>query len=253
MSAGGPLQLDLFAHREERVRSVSDADGDHGRRISGLLSMLLPQPVDVVFTRNRSTIVSQRTREGRLQLRLHRIFRLADDEVLGSLARFVGTGDRAASRRLDRFIAAHGDEIRRRAAPPRRPGAAREPAAPELESVLGDVVDRYFGGELDVRIHWARPARRRSASARRRSRALATYCFEDSTIRVNPVLSAPAVPRFVLEWIVFHELLHHVLPVERAGARKRYHTEAFRAFERGFERYEEARRWEKENLEWLLR
>jgi hypothetical protein len=67
------------------------------------------------------------------------------------------------------------------------------------------------------------------------------------------VLDSPRVPRFVLEWIVFHEILHHVLPVERAGTRRRYHTEAFRAFERGFERYEEARAWEKENLEWLLR
>jgi len=193
-------------------------------------------------------------------VRLHRMFRLADDDVLAALARFLGRGDRTASLRLDRFIAEHREEIRARPPSRRRPaerhrgtGIERRSSVHELRAVLGDVVARYFGGEVEVRIRWARVTRRRSGRVRTRSRALATYCFEDCTIRVNPVLDSPKVPRFVVEWIVFHELLHHVLPVERAGARNRYHTDAFRAFERGFERYEEARRWEEENLEWLLR
>lgn len=253
-------QLELFAIPDRPPPAAPDAEIDHGRRIGGLLSMLLPQPVDVVFTGNRSMMISHRQRDGRLEVRLHRMFRLADDEVLAALARFLGRGNRTASSRLDRFIAAHREEIRARPATGRRPagrargtGTDRRPTVHDLRAVLRDVVGRYFGGEVDVRIRWARATRRRSGSVRTRSRALATYCFEDSTIRVNPVLDSPKVPRFVVEWIVFHELLHHVLPVERAGARNRYHTESFRAFERGFERYEEARRWEEENLEWLLR
>jgi hypothetical protein len=259
MDGGRQLRFEFFPAKPRPAREDSDSESDHGRRISGLLSMVLPQPVDVVFTKNRSTMVSQRSRSGRLEVRLHRMFRLADDDVLTALARFLGRGDRLASRRLDRFITAHRDEIDKRTLSrgratggSRRPAAERRSAVHDLEDVLGDVVTRYFGGEIDVRIRWARAVRRHSGRVRTRTRALATYCFEDSTIRVNPVLDSHKVPRFVVEWIVFHELLHHVLPVEREGSRNRYHTDAFRAFERGFERYEEAKRWEEENLEWIL-
>ena len=79
------------------------------------------------------------------------------------------------------------------------------------------------------------------------------YSFDDRVIRVSPVLDAREVPRFVVEWVVYHELLHHVLPVEQAGGRSRYHTRRFKTLERAFAHYDEAKQWEEQNLEWLLR
>ena len=84
------------------------------------------------------------------------------------------------------------------------------------------------------------------------SRALATYNYDTRTIRVSPVLDAPFVPAYVLQWVVYHELLHHLLPVTRSGGRFRYHTHQFRLYERAFRQYEEAKKWEKEHLEQLL-
>lgn len=227
---------------------------EHARRIAGFLSVALPQSADVVFNDNRATMISFRRAQGRITVRLHRMFRHAGERELAALALFLGCRDRRASRALDRFIAAHREEIDSRP----RPRARRRisaGAAHDLAPVLERVRLRYFGGFGDVAICWAgrRPAQRRpGARSGSRSRALATYSFEDRTIRVSKVLDSPEVPEFVLDWVVYHEMLHHVLPTETSSGRRRFHTRRFRALEHAFERYEEARAWEKANLDWLL-
>jgi hypothetical protein len=254
-----PLPVSNGASRVEQGCGASPGDSSRGRvasqrkRISGLLTVLLPHPVDVVFTDNSSTMVSFKERLGRLQVRLHRMFRHADDEVLATLARFVRSRDREASRELDRFIKRHRDEVKPtgRRAPPAGSATGRHQ---DLRAVLRTVCRDYFGGEVDVRICWGRRStRKRRRRGRTRSRALATYSFDARTIRVSPVLDSPDVPGYVLEWIVYHELLHHVLPVEQGSGRSRYHTGRFKALERAFKQYDEAKAWEEENLEWLLR
>ncbi len=251
---GFQLELDLQGARPKAGDSGGpDLLESQRRRIAGFLTFSLPDPVDLTFTDNRSTMISFRSRRGRIAVRLHRMFRSADDRTLEALARYLRGKDVTAESELNGYIAAHRGEIR----------AARTRNAPtrsavgevyDLEEILAGVSARYFGGETKARIHWGRRAqRRRRRRSGRVSRALATYCYDDCTIRVSPVLDSRRVPRHVVEWVVYHELLHHVLPVERAGERSRYHTDSFRALERGFERYEEARRWEEENTEWLLK
>jgi predicted SprT family Zn-dependent metalloprotease len=224
----------------------------HRRRLSGYLSVLLPEPVDVVLNNNRSTMVSFQRRAGRIVVRLHRMFRHADDKMLGVLARFIGAKDRRASAELDRFIAEHRREVHAPVRKRARTFRARGDYF-DLQEILGQLNDEYFGGPLDVRIGWGRRQRRKRRRARTRSRALAVYAFDDQVIRVNPVLDSAEVPRYVVEWVVYHELLHHVLPVERTGGRSRYHTRRFKALERAFARYEEAKQWEEQHLDWLLR
>jgi len=225
----------------------------HRRRLAGYLSVLLPEPVDVVLNNNRSTMVSFQRRAGRIVVRLQRMFRHADNQVLDALARFIGAKDREASAEIDRFIAEHRKEItapvRKRARKLRARGSFFD-----LQEILDQLNEEYFGGPLEVRIGWGRKQRRRRRRrTRTRSRALAMYSFDDRVIRVSPVLDAREVPRFVVEWVVYHELLHHVLPVEQAGGRSRYHTRRFKALERAFAHYDEAKQWEEQNLEWLLR
>ncbi|MDD5308738.1 MAG: hypothetical protein PHU25_15580 [Deltaproteobacteria bacterium] len=236
-------------------RPAPDGEADleaHCRRIAGYLSMRLPEPVDVVFTENRFTMVSIRRSGGRLRARLHRMFRHADDDLLESLARFFTRRDKKASRMIDAFVAAHGNEIRRPARERRKKAAVLNGRHRDLGEVLARVVAAHFGGALEVGITWGR-APIKGRGRRRRSRALANYSFDDGMIRVNPVLDAPDVPDYVLDWIVYHELLHHVLPVEEADGRKRYHTRRFRTLEKAFARYDEARAWERANLTRLLR
>ncbi len=240
---------------EHHELSSADVATVQQKRVASYLSMALQESVDVVFTDNRATMISYKKKGGVLALRLHKMFQHADETVLKALSVFVrGIPSPGASRRLDEFIKSNQELIRKRTGPRRLP-VHPEGEYIHLKDVLERVSNRYFAGATaDVNIGWGRmrERRRKGRRARTRSRALATYCFEDTTIRVSPVLDSARVPDFIIDWVVYHELLHHILPVERSGNKKRYHTAKFRALERAFPHYEEALRWEQQNLDWLL-
>jgi hypothetical protein len=62
------------------------------------------------------------------------------------------------------------------------------------------------------------------------------------------------VPRYFLESVVHHEMLHHEMGgVADRGGRTVYHTRAFREREARFPHHQQALAWEKENLPELLR
>ncbi len=54
------------------------------------------------------------------------------------------------------------------------------------------------------------------------------------TIRIHPLLDDSRVPRTFVEYIVFHEMLHAVVPSDRSSGRRYDHPEAFRVLERSF-------------------
>jgi len=263
-------QLDLVFYPPKNVSSnnvlsepknahLSDAEaiGIHARRIAGLLSVLLPHPADVVFTNNRSTMVSFRMKQSRLEVRIHRMFRCANDDVIGALASFISGCRGDETKLLDAFIADNKGEIVSGKRTHRSQPVNPEGKHHNLNEILDRVRKTYFEGGCDVVIGWGRlrkpPRRRGRGRGGTRSRALATYSFENQTIRVSPVLDRAKVPGYVLDWVVYHELLHHVLPIEEKDGRRRFHTRRFRVLERAFDRYDEAKRWEMANLDWLLR
>ena len=68
-------------------------------------------------------------------------------------------------------------------------------------------------------------------------------------IRINPALDQPFVPLWFLQYVLYHEMLHSVVPDEELpGGRRRVHTEEFNRREREFRGYGRARRWEEDNL-----
>jgi predicted metal-dependent hydrolase len=247
-------QLNLLFSTTSQNAPVIQPDEAHRRRIVGLLTIRLPDPVDLVFTDNHSTMISFSHRQGRFRIRLHRMFRHADSRVLEHLARFITKRTKLDSIALDRFISEHREEIRDLKIS--RPKRLREEGTHhDLKQVLTKVATTYFAGCTDVRIGWGAHPKRRSPKRRRRAitRALATYSYDDRTIRVSPVLDAADVPDYVVEWIVYHEMLHHVLPVEKVGERNQYHTRKFRMLERAFKDFEKAKAWEETHLEKLLK
>ena len=73
-------------------------------------------------------------------------------------------------------------------------------------------------------------------------------------IRINPALDQPFVPLWFLRYVLYHEMLHSVVPDEMLSrSRRRVHTEEFNRRERKFPDYRRARRWEDENLSRFLR
>lgn len=208
----------------------------------------LEVPADLVVTDNRRTMISTKRREGRLEVRLHHMFLDAPEEVVEELLCYLAEGDPRASRRLSRFIESNRHRIKQRR---RRILLRTKGRHHDLSAIFEEVVTGHFSEDVsDVRITWGKkPPRTRR---RRRSIRLGTYTHDQALIRIHPALDQPSVPRFFVGFVVFHELLHHVVPARVRGGRTDYHPPEFRRRERAHPDYVRATRWEAENLEVLL-
>jgi len=104
----------------------------------------------------------------------------------------------------------------------------------DLHVVFDYVNTTYFRGRLrEPTLAWT------SESPRRR---LGYYFEQLDLLAINRSLDCEHVPRYVLEFVMYHELLHHK---DREGncRRKVRHTKAFRERERAFSSYSEAESW----------
>ncbi len=228
--------------------AATQADGAAAWTATSLAAQLAPlvnQPLHLHITDNRHTMLTVDPKHGTLEVRLHRMFLHADSHTLANLARYVVRRDRRSSRALDEFIAEHRHLITR----PRRPMRIRTRGRHHDLRVSLDRLRRRHGFRTDgVQITWGRA----TAYEHHHVMALGSYSYEDRTIRIHPVLDDPRVPAYFLDWIVYHELLHHLLPVERRGEKRRLHDARFRRLERQYPLVREAREWEKLHLPALL-
>ncbi|MFB3922993.1 MAG: M48 family metallopeptidase [Terriglobia bacterium] len=104
----------------------------------------------------------------------------------------------------------------------------------DLEEIFDKLNRRFFRGELICRrIGWS-PARSRSV--------LGHYDSAHGTIIISRALDSAKVPCRVIEYLVFHEMLHILHPVGRNGHRRVVHSREFRDAEKRFPNYEQVRR-----------
>jgi hypothetical protein len=96
-----------------------------------------------------------------------------------------------------------------------------------LQDIFRDLNLRFFNGQLDVeKLGWG---------PRRSWTRLGHYDPVHHTITISPVLDRPAVPGEVVEFIVYHEMLHAVFGIDdMTCARRRHHPPAFRKAEKAF-------------------
>ena len=120
-----------------------------------------------------------------------------------------------------------------------------------LREIFSKLNRGYFRGALrGYRIVWGRKRKQRPSTYF----VFGTIQEADRVIRIHPLLDAPFVPAWFLEYVVYHEMLHAVVPDEYAASgRRRVHTEAFLKKEMQYPHYRKARAWEKDNLARFLR
>lgn len=214
------------------------------------LSMLGRQPVLVSITDNRHSMIHATRRDGLLRARLHHMFLDAPHHVTEALARFLLFRDREASHVVGHYIDINSARIRG-LEPHRRSAKPNAGEQYDLDEIFAEVNAQYFEGMVDARICWGNEGRARSK--RRTTIKLGSYAAQERLIRVHPRLDAPWVPRYFISFVVFHEMLHHVMPATRIAGRRALHPPVFRSRERAFKHYERAIAWEKANLDRLLK
>jgi hypothetical protein len=239
----------IFVH--EGVRQALE------RRLMGAF----PGPVMLSITDNRHSMISHSIERGLLQVRIHHMFLDAPPAVLDMLVLYLTRGDREASVRIGQFIE---DASRRIVRPTQRSSLHPKGRVHDLLAIFDDINARYFGSSVTALITWgtrgngktraSRTSQRVSDRPARSTIKLGSYSAAERLIRVHPALDRAWVPRYFVAYIVYHEMLHHVLPAARTTADRRVlHPPAFQERERAFRHFERSIEWERRHLGRLLR
>ena len=205
----------------------------------------LRPPPAVAFYPYVSTKSTVRQRDGRLHIRLSDHLHDAPDAalrgvvgiLLARVARLpearVDAGDRAA---YHAFVEAA--EGRRRASRRSRGRKHIDPVGDHrslLESYLRVTMDLDLNLPEAPKLGWSKTVSRRR------------FGHQDSdhgAIIISKVLDDPDVPEFVLDYVVYHELLHILIPPRMGSGRKRIvHPKEFKQAEARFPQQAEAERW----------
>ena len=102
----------------------------------------------------------------------------------------------------------------------------------DLDELFDDLNAQFFGGLLaKPQLSWS-PGKSRNT--------LGHFDPAHNAIIISRVFDHPKIPRFLVEYIVYHEMLHLKFPVEYNRSRRRVHTKDFQRNERAFPRYTEA-------------
>ncbi|MGE5843034.1 MAG: hypothetical protein ACM335_12180 [Deltaproteobacteria bacterium] len=207
-------------------------------------------PLSLSITDNRRSMIAVRWKNGACSVRLHQMFLHAAEDVLRALAAFIRRPSVRHRKLLRRFIRIHDDLIRpaRVQAKPRNPRLCPQGKHVDLNGCFLRLNDHYFSGRLGCDITWGTRKRGR----RPRSIRLGTYCPDKRIIRIHPVLDNPAVPDYVIEDVLYHEMLHHELGMVRSNGRVLSHHPVFKAKEKAFPHSAQARDWIQRNISWLL-
>lgn len=105
----------------------------------------------------------------------------------------------------------------------------------DLAEVFDRVNRRYFSGTLHrPHLKWSR---------RSTFRKFGHYQYDTDTILISCSLDTDQVPDYVLDYLMFHELLHKEHGLRQIGTRSYAHTPAFRKAEEQFPRLANARRF----------
>lgn len=185
-----------------------------------------------------------RLRQGKLLVRISDLLEGAPDSVLHALAHILlakmyrkpVASTQAA--RYRRYVSSH--EITRKAHLVRQMrGHKRLHSAQgltyNLNAIFDDLNARFFHGLLGrPRMSWSQNGTRR---------ILGHYDPAHNAIIISRVFDQLIVPRYAVEYIVYHEMLHLKHPVKLRGSRRCVHSAEFLAEEKLFPRLEQARQF----------
>jgi hypothetical protein len=201
--------------------------------------------IEIRYRETRRQIYAWRfdAAENRFELRAHVVFRRAPDEVADAVWRIVlGRPPRVERRRLAHVVhawfqtatAAAGRPAARRAPPPDAALGRHVDLRPLFDAVRTERLPPGFDADLAWTPRAGRTLFARYERGEPRGR-----------IVVNALLDAPLTPRWYLDFLLFHEALHGVLPPRPGRGRMIVHPPEFRAAERAHPGHARARGFER--------
>jgi SprT-like family len=200
----------------------------------------IPQ-ISIRFRRFTSLNTTIRLREGKIFASLSDLMEGAPESVLHAIAHILLAKlykkpiEPSHNHRFKRFVTSAA--VTRQTELIRNARGSKRFSGPEgrfynLEEVFDMLNARFFGGML------GRPELTWSEGMARRS--LGHYDAAHNTIVVSRVFDRPSSPRYAIEYLLYHEMLHLKHPVKMRGVRRCVHSREFKAEEALFPHLREA-------------
>ena len=198
-------------------------------------------PVSVRFRRFTSLNTTIRLREGQIFVSLSDLLEGAQESVIRAIAHILLAKlykkpvDPMQNVRYKRF--ASSAAVTRQTELIRGSRGSKRFTGPEgrfynLEEVFDSLNMRFFGGLLGrPELTWSEHMARRS---------LGHYDAAHNTIVVSRVFDRPSSPRYAIEYLLYHEMLHLKHPVRMRGLRRCVHSREFKHDEKQFPQLTEA-------------
>jgi hypothetical protein len=198
-------------------------------------------PIHVRFRRFTTLNTTIRLREGQIHVSLSDLLEGAPESVLHAIAHILLAKlyrkpiDATQNLRYKRF--ASSAPVTRQAEVIRHTRGTKRYFGPEgryfhLEEVFDSLNVRFFGGLLGrPDLTW---------SEHHAKRLLGHYDAAHNTIVVSRVFDRPSSPRYAIEYLLYHEMLHLKHPVRMRGLRRCVHSREFKAEEARFPQLVEA-------------
>src|SRR5579863_10115953 len=193
------------------------------------------------FANVNSTI---RLRDGVLHVRISDLLEGAPESVIEAIAHILLAKiyrkpiQSLHSSRYRRYVSSHDVSAKAhlvRQVRGRKQIESAQGSVYNLELIFDELNRRFFHGLMGrPQLTWSRNHARSS---------LGHYDPAHNAIVISRVFDHPRVPRYAVEYILFHEMLHLKHPVKLRGSRRCVHSAEFSAEEKSFPRLDEARRF----------
>lgn len=197
--------------------------------------------ISVRFRRFTSLNTTIRLREGQIHVSLSDLLEGAPESVIRAIAHILLAKlyrkpiDATQNLRYKRF--ASSTAVTRQTELIRGARGNKRFFGPEgrfyhLEEVFDSLNVQFFGGLLGrPQLTWSEGMAKRS---------LGHYDAAHNTIVVSRVFDRPSSPRYAVEYLLYHEMLHLKHPVRMRGLRRCVHSREFKAEEALFPQMKEA-------------
>jgi hypothetical protein len=199
-------------------------------------------PIEVRFRRFTSLNTTIRLRDGKIRVSLSDLLEGAPEKVLRAIAHILLAKlyrkpiDAGWAQAYRRFTTSEGvvrqSERIRQTRGRKRIGSAQG-AVYDLDEVFESLNMRFFFGLMGrPQLTW---------SEHTAKRLLGHYDAAHNTIMVSRVFDRKGTPRYAIEYLMYHEMLHLKHPVKHRNGRRCVHSRAFQDEEKLFPELERAK------------
>ncbi len=193
----------------------------------------------VFWHENKSSYLSVKKVHNRFELRLHKLFQKAPSPVLEAIVSYAVKRDASSKKIIKQMAFLYFSQET-------KPSNIINSQGKYYD--LQEMYDRLsvpFPSLPQITIGWATVKKKGTF----RHMTFGSYDQHTRQIRIHPLLDDLKVPKFFVEFVVFHEILHAVIPTKiNHDARCIMHSRQFRQLEKTFPEYEMAKQWEKNSL-----